>query len=246
MAAAVLVTTKAFTATPLAPRALPALKPNHPNHSRPAPRIVMVASCGSMGSWPKPRRRPSISAATNGGARADVHHNPPGEIHRTQLVQDAAMSPDPMCHRIVHDRYPEQAEEDERFEPLPLGERPRDQGRRDHREHRLIDHERLVGDRRRMVRIRLEADAVQPDPIEAADTNTQAVSPALTLSIVHLSTLDSSGHLAVHRNGSATARLHVIGPFALVHLRQWQAPFVPAALPPNPQLHPLAVASLTW
>ena len=37
-AAAVLVVTKAFTATPEASSALPALKPNHPNQRRPASR----------------------------------------------------------------------------------------------------------------------------------------------------------------------------------------------------------------
>src|SRR3990172_2683089 len=47
IAAAVLVTTKALVARPPAARALPALKPNHPNHRRDAPSTVMVTSCGS-------------------------------------------------------------------------------------------------------------------------------------------------------------------------------------------------------
>src|SRR5688500_16966539 len=45
IAAAVFVLMKAETARPLAANAEPALKPNQPNHSRPAPRIVIVASC---------------------------------------------------------------------------------------------------------------------------------------------------------------------------------------------------------
>src|SRR5438445_4955534 len=64
IAAAVLVTTNAFAASPPAVIALPALKPNQPNQRRLAPRTVMVASCGSIGSRPKPTRRPRTSAAT--------------------------------------------------------------------------------------------------------------------------------------------------------------------------------------
>src|SRR5215212_4756141 len=40
IAAAVLVTTSAFTASPFAPRALPPLNPNQPNQRRPAPSTV--------------------------------------------------------------------------------------------------------------------------------------------------------------------------------------------------------------
>ena len=41
-AAATMLVVKARAALALAPRALPALKPNQPNHSNPAPRRVMV------------------------------------------------------------------------------------------------------------------------------------------------------------------------------------------------------------
>src|SRR2546427_10852160 len=67
IAAAVLVTTKAFAARPPAGIALPALKPNQPNHRSDGPRTVMVASCGSMGSRPYPPRRPRTSAAPTAG-----------------------------------------------------------------------------------------------------------------------------------------------------------------------------------
>src|SRR6187431_1665241 len=66
-AAAVLVTMKALAARPLAATADPALKPNHPNHRRPAPRTVIGTSCGSMRS-PLTTRRP-MSRAT---IRADT------------------------------------------------------------------------------------------------------------------------------------------------------------------------------
>src|SRR5216684_6320722 len=61
---AVFVTTKALVARLPAATALPALKPNQPNQSRQAPSTVIVASCGSTFSLPKPSRLPSTSAAT--------------------------------------------------------------------------------------------------------------------------------------------------------------------------------------
>src|SRR5690348_12136537 len=44
------VATNADTARPLAARALPALKPNHPTHSRPAPVTLSTTLCGGIGS----------------------------------------------------------------------------------------------------------------------------------------------------------------------------------------------------
>src|SRR5512146_3305964 len=51
-AAAVLVVTTALTASPLAARALPPLKPNQPIHNKPAPRTVRGILLGSMGACP--------------------------------------------------------------------------------------------------------------------------------------------------------------------------------------------------
>src|SRR5919108_4118360 len=51
-AAPVLVAVNALAASPLASSALPALKPNQPNHSRPAPITVMGRLCGCIGWWP--------------------------------------------------------------------------------------------------------------------------------------------------------------------------------------------------
>src|SRR5829696_1335737 len=65
IAAAVFVVTNAVAARPFAASALPALNPNQPNQSKPAPSTVIVRSCGSIGSLPKPTRLPRISAATS-------------------------------------------------------------------------------------------------------------------------------------------------------------------------------------
>ena len=62
-AAAVFVTTNAFTAVPSAARALPALKPNHPNQSSPAPSTTSGTLCGTIGRSPNPSRLPKINAA---------------------------------------------------------------------------------------------------------------------------------------------------------------------------------------
>jgi hypothetical protein len=58
-AAASWVFTKACTATSFAPKAEPALKPNHPNHRIPAPRRASGTECGAICSPGHPRRRPS-------------------------------------------------------------------------------------------------------------------------------------------------------------------------------------------
>src|SRR5512140_237547 len=58
-AAARWVTTKALAARPLAARALPALKPNHPNQRMPAPSTVIGRLWGMMALEPNSLRRPT-------------------------------------------------------------------------------------------------------------------------------------------------------------------------------------------
>src|SRR5512136_465546 len=57
-----LVVTNAWAASPFAPSALPALKPNQPNQRSAAPRIVMGILFGSIAYLPKPTRFPITSA----------------------------------------------------------------------------------------------------------------------------------------------------------------------------------------
>ncbi len=61
--AAVLVLRNASVASGLALSALPALKPNQPVHSNPAPIRHSGRLCGGIGSLPSPRRFPSRMAA---------------------------------------------------------------------------------------------------------------------------------------------------------------------------------------
>src|SRR5947208_17095360 len=51
-AAPVLVAVNALTASPLASSALPALKPNQPNHRIDAPMTAIGRWSGSIGRWP--------------------------------------------------------------------------------------------------------------------------------------------------------------------------------------------------
>src|SRR5665647_1806022 len=62
-AAAVFVVTNAWAARPFAPIALPALKPNQPNQSSAAPRMVNGMLWGSIAYLPNPTRFPITSAS---------------------------------------------------------------------------------------------------------------------------------------------------------------------------------------
>src|SRR5262245_59869463 len=57
-AAAKCVATKALEASPPAARALPALNPNQPTHSRQAPMKLNTRLCGGIGCLGKPTRLP--------------------------------------------------------------------------------------------------------------------------------------------------------------------------------------------
>ena len=67
---ATMVVTQTSAAWPLAASAEPALNPNQPNHSRPAPIMTSGRLCGRIGSRPKPRRLPSTSARASPAAPA--------------------------------------------------------------------------------------------------------------------------------------------------------------------------------
>src|SRR5262249_942109 len=66
-AVAVLGATNAETASPFDASALPALKPNHPNHRSAAPVIVSGRLCGGIGSEPEPGGLAVAMAPTSAG-----------------------------------------------------------------------------------------------------------------------------------------------------------------------------------
>src|SRR6185436_11190581 len=63
--AAVCVAMKALEARPFAPRADPALNPNQPTQSIPAPITANGRLCGAIETLPNPARLPMINTATN-------------------------------------------------------------------------------------------------------------------------------------------------------------------------------------
>src|ERR671932_1416234 len=69
-AVATWVLVKASPARPLAARADPALKPNQPNHSRPAPSITNGRLCGLNWAFGQPLRLPSTIASARPAAPA--------------------------------------------------------------------------------------------------------------------------------------------------------------------------------
>jgi hypothetical protein len=69
-AGASIVVTNARPAIGLAPSALPALKPNQPNQSSPAPSSTNGTLCGRIVELPYPLRLPTTIAATSAAAAA--------------------------------------------------------------------------------------------------------------------------------------------------------------------------------
>src|SRR5919206_582631 len=139
----------------------------------PAPRPTMIAAgtltkpaAGVIAT--RPATAPAAEPSTLGRrcTAADVDHCATREVERAQVVQPAAGAPYPVGDRVVHERRPQQAEQDERLEALALGEGAGDQGRRDDGEHHLERHVRQVGHCRRVVRVGVLADAVQPNPAQ--------------------------------------------------------------------------------
>jgi STE24 endopeptidase len=63
-AGATSVLTRATAARPFASSAEPALKPNHPTHSSPAPTIVSASECGGIASFKWPTRDPANATPT--------------------------------------------------------------------------------------------------------------------------------------------------------------------------------------
>ena len=112
-AAAVFVTSRAFAARPSAARAEPALKPNQPNHRRPAPRTVIGMSCGSIRSplhdAPADQQRDDERRDAGRG----VDDGAAGEVERAELEQPAVGRPDPVGDRRVDEERPQDREDDE-------------------------------------------------------------------------------------------------------------------------------------
>jgi len=85
-----------------------------------------------------------------------------GEVERSKL-RSPAPAPRPVGERIVHQRRPEQAEDDERTQLHSFGDRRRDDGQSQPGNDQLEDHEEQVRDA-----VALHPDAMQEDVIEVS------------------------------------------------------------------------------
>ena len=92
-------------------RALPALNPNQPNQSRPAPSSTNGTLCGISADDLKSWRLPDDQRGDQRrDAGVDVHDGAAGEVERAHLGEPAA-APDPVGDRAVDDDRPQRDEE---------------------------------------------------------------------------------------------------------------------------------------
>ena len=104
-----------------------------------------------------------------GDTGVDVHHRAAGEIQGPQVLQPAAVTPDPVGHRTVNDGEPEDHEHQKSAELHALGKGAGDQGRGDDGKHGLVDHEGLMGNGFGIGLEGLKTHPGQTDPIQVAD-----------------------------------------------------------------------------
>ena len=79
------------------------------------------------------------------------------------------LTPYPVCKRIIHERCPQQREDQEGAEFHTFCYCPGNERRRDDGEHALVNHVCLVGNRRSVIRVRGSFDSDKPQPIKTAD-----------------------------------------------------------------------------
>ena len=139
-----MVVVNASAGDPLAASALPALNPNQPNHSRPAPSSVNGTLWGTS-AFERIVAAPADDdrGDERGHARVHVDDGAAGEIERAHLREKAA-APDPVRDRRVDDERPQGDERDVGGKPHALDDGARDERRRDDAERALIAHEQQV------------------------------------------------------------------------------------------------------
>ena len=102
-------------------------------------------------------------------ARTDVDNGAPGEVDGAEVAKPSAFTPDPVRDRRIDQERPEQAEENKRLEPLPLGKGTGDERRCDDGEHHLEGHVGRARNRGGVLREWLHTDAAEADVVEPAD-----------------------------------------------------------------------------
>ena len=101
------VVRSALAAMPSAASADPALKPNQPNHSSPAPKSAKGTLCGTVGMRLKSRRGPNTLASTSAVTPALICTTVPPAKSSAPRVRSHPPSPHTQCAsgsytRVVH------------------------------------------------------------------------------------------------------------------------------------------------
>ena len=97
-AAAAFVVTKALMAKPLAAKALPALKPNHPNQSNDVPKTTKGKLCGAGTLWSRFFLLPMIKVTANAAIPADVCTTIPPAKSSTPKLRSHPPTPQTQWH----------------------------------------------------------------------------------------------------------------------------------------------------
>src|SRR5215475_2117594 len=110
-----------------------------------------------------------------------MHYSAAGKVQCSHLTHPSFYTPYPMSARIIDKGRPQQNENQEGAKLHPFRKSPGDQCGSDDREHHLIDHESLMGNRGSVVGIRFGADSVKTKPIEISDDSTNVRSKRQTV-----------------------------------------------------------------
>ena len=98
-----------------------------------------------------------------------MDHDSPGKVQPPHLADPPAHPPNPMGDGVINQGTPQKSEDEKGFELHALGDGPHQQGRGNDGKHGLINHERLMGDGLRVIRIGQQPDPLQAQPGEVAD-----------------------------------------------------------------------------
>src|SRR5262245_20595245 len=110
-----------------------------------------------------------------------MHYSAAGKVQCAHLTHPSFYTPYPMSERIIDKSRPQQNERQEGTELHPFRKGSGDECGSDDREHHLIDHESLMGNRGGVISIRFRTDSIKTKPIEISDDSTNVRSKRQTV-----------------------------------------------------------------
>src|SRR5215475_6958694 len=110
-----------------------------------------------------------------------MHYSAASKLQCSHLTHPSFYTPYPMSERIIDKSRPQQNENQEGTKLHPFRKSPGDKRGSNDREHHLIDHESLMGNRSSVVGVRFRTDSVQAKPVEISDDSTYVRSKRQTV-----------------------------------------------------------------